>query len=468
MKVFEHKIFKDARFWIVLFFVIRLVGITNAPLESAHNWRQSFTNMVARNFLEVDNNILYPRVDMDGNKDGIVASEFPLFNYLIYLISEVFSYTHWYGRLINLIISSFGIFYFYKSVKLIFKDEVAFYASLSLLSSLWFAYSRKSMPDTFCMSLVIIGIYHALLYYYGNNIKHLLLFFVFASIGVLCKIPALYLLSILALPLFQKNILFKRKLNILITGLLILIATYVWYFYWDPYLLSLCHVELYYPKTLVNGFWELVKFMPETLEKFYFAALESYVAFVLFLLGIFLIIKNKQINMLLIFAISTLFFVLFISKTGFVFSTHSYYVIPYVPVMSLVVGFAFSQLKNPKIKTILIIAIVVEGIINVQHDFRIKNSELYKLRMNEVANKVSKQHDLFVINGGQSPQQIYFLHRKGWSETPENISNSHYLDSLKQMNCKYIFINKNNNQEIHIPNTKKKLFDDKDFMVFEM
>ena len=120
---------RDIRFWIVVFFILRLVGITNPPLETGHNWRQSLTCMIARNFLEIDNTILYPRIDMAGEKTGIIGSEFPFFNYLIYLISELFGYEHWYGRLINLSISSLGIWYFYRLAKEYFSREIAFNAS---------------------------------------------------------------------------------------------------------------------------------------------------------------------------------------------------------------------------------------------------------------------------------------------------------------------------------------------------
>ena len=62
--VIKKNYFTDIRFWILLFFFLRLYGITNAPLEISHNWRQSLTNMIARNFLEIDNNILYPRMTL--------------------------------------------------------------------------------------------------------------------------------------------------------------------------------------------------------------------------------------------------------------------------------------------------------------------------------------------------------------------------------------------------------------------
>ena len=43
------------------------------PLEVAHNWRQTLGAMIARNFLETDNNILYPRIDITGEKTGITG-----------------------------------------------------------------------------------------------------------------------------------------------------------------------------------------------------------------------------------------------------------------------------------------------------------------------------------------------------------------------------------------------------------
>ena len=104
--------FQDIRSIIVFFFLICLFGITNPPLERNHNWRQVTTNMYARNFLEIDNNILYARVDMAGDLTGITAKEFPFFNYLIYMAAEVFGWQHWYGRLISLVITCFGIYFF--------------------------------------------------------------------------------------------------------------------------------------------------------------------------------------------------------------------------------------------------------------------------------------------------------------------------------------------------------------------
>jgi len=104
---------KKIEFWIIFYFVIRLYGITDPPLEIGHHWRQVTGLMVARNFLEVNPNIFFPRVDETNGGTGIIGMEFPIMNYLHYLLSLIFGYQHWYGRLINLTISSLGIYYFY-------------------------------------------------------------------------------------------------------------------------------------------------------------------------------------------------------------------------------------------------------------------------------------------------------------------------------------------------------------------
>ena len=57
---------------IGLFFLLRLIGITNAPLEIAHNWRQVTGLMVARNFLEVDLPVYYLAIQtefIEGEED---------------------------------------------------------------------------------------------------------------------------------------------------------------------------------------------------------------------------------------------------------------------------------------------------------------------------------------------------------------------------------------------------------------
>lgn len=192
-------------FWIVLFFLIRLVGITNLPLEVGHNWRQITGLMVARNYLEVDANIAYPRVDDNCGQTGIIGMEFPSMNYIYFLIAKVFGYTHWYGRLINLLFSSLGVLFFYKLLCVSgIKERIAFFSTLFLSASIWFSFSRKMMPDTYCISLMFIALYYGERYVQEGKLPHIITYTLLCSLAILSKIPAgMYLICCLLL--FLKN-----------------------------------------------------------------------------------------------------------------------------------------------------------------------------------------------------------------------------------------------------------------------
>jgi len=401
----------DIRFWILLFFLLRLIGIINPPLEISHNWRQSLTNMIARNFFEIDSNILYPRIDMAGNATGIIGSEFPFFNYLIYLVSMVFGFEHWYGRLINLIVSSFGIYFFYRLIARICNSRIAFNSALVLLSSIWFAFSRKIMPDTFSVSLVLIGLFYCYDYLMSGARWKLILYFCFATLGILCKIPALCLLSALGILVFVKTIEKERKFLVYLTSIISVSIVALWYFNWVPYLLFTYNYPLYFPKGIIEGIHEILPLLPQFFEKFYFSSLSSYIALACFLGGLILLLRSKDNYLKAGIGFTTLIFLIFIIKTGSVFPLHNYYVIPFTLVMALIAGYGIARVSI-RYQFIILFLIAFEGIANQQHDFFIKDSERYKLSLEKVSDAYIGKKELVVINGGQSPQQIYFLHRR--------------------------------------------------------
>lgn len=464
-KVQIRKILGDIRFWIILLFVLRLVGITNAPLEVSHNWRQSLTNMVARNFLENGANLLYPTIDMAGEKTGIIGSEFPFFNYLIYLFTYLFDYSHWPGRLINLAVSSFGLYYFYKLIKGLITKEVAFNATLVLSVSIWFAFSRKIMPDTFSVSLMIIGLYHVFCYLKTGAKTRLLYFFLFSTLGMLCKIPALSLFSILFILLFIKELDARRKIAIYATGTVAFSIVCVWYFYWVPYLLETYQYQLYFPKGFSEGINEIAPLIPELLERFYFSALHSFIALACCIAGIVFLIKKKQKRVLFGIGVITAVFILFIIKTGAVFPRHSYYIIPFAPVMALIAGYGIAQLSF-KFQYILLVLIAVEGIANQQDDFRIKDSQLYKLGLENITEKLIPEDDLIIINGGPSPQDIYYSHRKGWTVENTSLMNAQYIDSLSNWGAKYLVLDITNFD--HQFNQYKNIYSDEHYSIYAL
>jgi len=457
-----NRLFSDIRFWILLFFIIMMVGITNAPLEVAHNWRQSLTNMVARNFLNTDANIFYPRIDMAGEKTGIIGTEFPLFNYLIYLVSSAFGYTHWYGRLINLIISSLGTYAFFLLVKKIFNDRVAFFSTLVFLASIWFSFSRKIMPDTFSVSLMLIGLLFSLLYLEKGGWLNLSLFLVFTALGMLCKIPALSLLPVVGMLLLNKNYQRKNRIYIFIATGIALAVTFLWYFYWVPTLVETYRYQLYFPKGFVEGITEIMQYSFRFFEKFFFSSLNSFIGFACFILGIYYFFRNEGLLAKLGFLTITIVFLLFAVKTGAVFPLHNYYIIPFTPVMALLAGYALSKF-NSKIAIVVVILISIEGIANQNQDFFIKESQRYMLGLERVADGYIPKDKLIIINGGASPQLIYFANRKGW--TLDALVNENQVDSLKRMGASFLVID---NHTLTRSFSYNRLYSDDSFTIYKL
>ncbi len=440
------KLLGDIRFWILFFLVIRLFGITDPPIEMGHNWRQAYTNMIARNFLEIQAHPFYPRVDHAGHLTGITGMEFPLLNYMIFGMSMIFGFEHHHGRIINLLVSSIGILYFFKSVRLLFNRDVALYSSLVLLLSIWFAFMRKLMPDTFSMALGFIGIYYLIQYLRQGKNLFVLLYFIFITLGILSKLPALILMSPLVILPFIKEVALRRKWISYITSFISVGIVGLWYFYWIPHLNSVYGFPLFYPKEMGEGLAEISGFIPELLEKFYFSAFHSFVAFAVFLLGIFQLFKSKNSWVKWAFGVVCLVFSIFIIKTGNFFPQHNYYIIPFVPFMAILVGMAIESFP-PKWAYLVLIIIGVESIANQQHDFFIRSDKEYVLGLESLCDEYIPKTSRIIINGGNSPMLMYFSHRKGWSVSPSTLKDDFQIRFRKNLGAEYIIIDKHQDME---------------------
>lgn len=444
LKQFSGKIyFQKIEFWIFLFFIIRLIGITNAPLEIAHNWRQVTGLMVSRNFYEQGLSIFFPKIDETNGGSGIIGMEFPLLNYFHYMLSLIFGYEHWYGRLVNLIVSSFGILFFYKSIKCLFNDRLAFFSAYFLIISSWLSYSRKMMPDTFCVSLMFIAIYFGILFFKEGKYKWLFIFFTFLSLALLSKIPAIVYLSVF-IPFIwfskpSKSLLISFSITVFIS----LSLVYYWYFIWCPYLSETYGQWYNLGMGLKEGFYEIKNNFSPTLKRFYFDAFSGFLIFFSAILGLFLMIKNKEKKLISFILSVSFFFFLYIFKSGFYFHHHTYYILPYVPILAMMTAYFVTTLKRTSAVILITFIFTAECIGNQQNDFFIKDSEKYKLSIEKFISPQIKKHDLILITGNGNPQLLYLSHRKGWIYTDEPLISDDYYTKLKQKGCKFFVVDKN-------------------------
>jgi len=432
----------DIRFWIILFFVVRLYGIWFAPIELTHNWRQTTVTMVARNFLEADANPFFPRIDIAGEKSGITGMEFPLLNYLIYLCSLVFGYQHWYGRLIVLLVSSFGLHAFFSLCRKYFDGQIAFNATIVLLFSIWFTYSRKIMPDTFSMSLILFGLWHGLLYLEKYRARNLLLYAGFTILGILSKMPSAYILILLFWPFFNVQRPVQVNLLFVLASGAALLSAFGWYYIWVPYLnQTYGFTHFFMGKSISAGVAELAAHWPETISKFYDVAIK-YIAFAFCLFGLWQAIKQRQKVLLYTSAAGFLAFLPVMLKGGFTFYHHSYYIIPFVPVLALLSGYGIAQIHKVRWRTVILIAIGAEGLLNHMDDFRTKPEYRALLQLEADMDRISNRGDLIVVNSGAFPTPVYFAHRKGWVAFNGELQTPAFTDTLKSKGLKYIVVMK--------------------------
>lgn len=457
---------KYIKYFLLFYFAIRLVGITNPPLETNHNWRQVTGLMVSRNFLEVDPNILYPRVDETNGGTGIIGMEFPTLNYACYVVSEGLGYKHWYGRLINLIISTLGIFFFFKTLVLAgIKDRTALASTIVLASSIWFTFSRKMMPDTYCISIMFMGIYMGLRYLQYSKPRDLVAYVAITTLAVLSKIPAGIYFIILIPFLIAKENSKTNRMKLATATFIPVVSTFVWYFKWNPYLSSEYGSWYNSGKSLSKGLSELTSNIPNVLDNFYFDSFHSYIFIAIFIVGLVMsFIKNEK-KIYIPFLLVASMFAVYMMKSGHYFYNHNYYIIPFVPVMALVAGFALGQIKKQQIFIALLAIGSVEAIANQQHDFFIKESQEYKMTLEQILDDFSSRDDLIAVNGNGNPQLIYLSHRKGWNFSNEQLSNSEFIESVAEKGCKYFVIDKTSFEgESYLPHTM--IYEDDNFIIY--
>lgn len=433
------KLLGDIRLWVLLTALVRLIGITSPPLETAHSWRQAFTNMVARNMAEEGIDLLHPRTDLSGERPGVVASEFPGFNAAVALLYRSFGPAHWYGRLVALVASALGAWAFHALLRQRYGERVAFLAAFILLWSSWFVYGRKSMPDVFSVALVLIALW-AVDRALRTSAWWFALAIPMAAIGGLCKIPAVVLLAPWALMGLEHGI--TRSWRALaLTSLAMAIAPVAWwYFVWQPHLLAAYGNPLYFPYPLAEGLQQLWAHAGRAAERFRFSALMSHAAFLGACLGAWRALRNRDARTASVALGILLPFALIMAKAGDVFALHAYYIIPLVPLLALLAGLGLERLPRGMATAAVLALVVAEGAGMRWTDLTGGDERAYLLEAEGLADRFTGPQDLVATASGLDPRPMYYLHRSGWNLTPEKAQQRHTLDSLAALGLRAVFV----------------------------
>jgi len=458
------KLVSNIFFWIALFFLVHLIGIWNPPIEAAHSWRQATGLMVARNYFEGNTSFWYPMVDETSGGTGIIGMEFPLLYYIQGKLGVLFGFHAGIGRLLNVLISTLGLVYFYALLRRFATEKIAFYSTLLLMVSCFFMYSRKVMPDTEALAVYIIGIYYFFEALRFGRWKDVLLSFMMLSLGLLLKISVLPLLAFVVFA-YVKTSNEPKKTGVFLIPFISLIPACIWYFIWNPYLAA--HFGSWYNLGggLMNGGKAFIESPFLLLQQLVFHPFVSYLAFGLCLYGVIRIVKH---GVSWAWKLSLpLFLVLFTGyalKAGVIFLTHEYYILPMVPLLAILGGYALSTLG--KFSWVFMLLISIEAIGNQLYDFRLNRSEAYKLELGHLAERYIPTQALVAINGNSNPQELYFLGRKGWNLSDNTLRQKGVVNDLTAKGCSYLVVNKRTLS--NLPDYGKIIYDGADYQLIQL
>src|SRR5690606_24175403 len=385
--------------------------------------------------------------------------------YGMYLLSIPFGYQDWYGRLINLIVSSLGLYFFFLLVQRFFTERVAFYATLILTTSLWLIFSRKTMQDTFAVSLVFMGLYCSFQYFDRGRWGPLMCYIVLTTLGILSKIPAGMYLLFPILYLIRNPVPRKRMVGWGIGTLAPLILSYLWYFVYAPYASERYGYWHNLGEPLRDGLRSLVQNMDHVAENFFFQSFHSFVFIGALLMYWVMIIRRKERKHLIAFVSFTLVFAVFMIRSGTYFVQHNYYMIPYIPVMAVMIAKVLTKVPNRKWSVFLLVLGMAEGVVWVARDFTDSPREVYKMNLTEIVRNYSSPDDRIVLVNNGNPIGFYFAHRKGWLQANEEPLSMDKIKEVSGKGARILIVNRHVRRATY---NLPILYEDEDYRIYEL
>ncbi len=411
---------------LLVFFSLRTYRL-DYPLADWHSYRQADTASVARNFYKDGINLLYPQSDsllalsqnQLPNPNRYFINEFPLYNATVALLYQQFGVHEWLGRMVSIVVSTFGALALYLLMRSLFHPIVAIFTLLLYTFNPYQAYySRVFMPDPSFVSFSIIALYFNHLYVTRKSLLFQFLYILAIALATLIKPYAVFIyLPIVYWQVINLRWGFFKPLNLL--GLIVsTIPLVLW-----RYHVSLHPEGQFASQWLLNGgnirftgaFFRWIIF--ERFNKLIFAT----GGFVLFMLGVFASTRSKAGKFLLVWLISILAYITIFAKGNV---THDYYQLPIVPIgiaLAAIGGLyqisrsrSFGQLlSNLFLVGVLSVLMVSFGWFEVRGYFNVNRWEI--IQAGKRVDELTPKDSLVVAPYMGDPAFLYHTNRHGWT-----------------------------------------------------
>lgn len=335
---------------VFLALILRLHQI-EAPLNDRHHFRQSDTYAIVLNLINSGGDILRPQffqTPIPENVNGYYFGEFPIYQGFIFLLFKLFGENLVLARLVNIVLSLGGVAAIYLIGKKLFCEKAGLLAAFTfavLPSSIF--WGRAITPDWLAMISFMAA---TALIMYKNNLWSLALSSLALAITFLIK-P--FYLAFLPFHIFylvdnKQQKLAQALKTIAAIYLLPILALAAWR-WWagsfpdytkDPDYLRLLHYNQGWWK-----FWQTSHWPTLFWQKYFFGELLTTLGGIFSIAGLsyLLITTNKQVRNLFSWAAGAAAITFIISWGS---QVHDYYLLPWLPVASILIGLSASEFIN--------------------------------------------------------------------------------------------------------------------------
>ena len=420
--------------------------------QSVHKWRQSDCASIALNYYQNGMHFFQPEthnLTSDGGTTGNACpSEIPALYYTVAGLYKIFGYHESIFRILNTLLFFIGLFYLFKLFRLLLNDGfwAVLLSVLFLTAPVLVFYGNNFLSNSSALSFSFVGWYYLFRFYKERNQKWFALAMLFFLIAASFKVTALfslvaiggvYISELLNLARFQKGEkLFKYPLKqfMLLAAVFVLIAAWILYarYYNQKH-------DCYYFSTTIFPVWSLDKEgILAVLENIWKIWLPQYFhpsVLILFAISfLFVVLFYKKNLKLLNFALVILFaeVIVYIVLQFWTFKDHDYYTIDmYIfPVILTAAAFFILKAKFPRIFTSIITKCLflffvlfnvyyAHGIIVDRYSGWMNNSgqlsDFYTVTPFLRENGITADDTVIAIPD-YSHVSLYLMNQKGWTE----------------------------------------------------
>ncbi|MCX6031084.1 MAG: glycosyltransferase family 39 protein [Chloroflexi bacterium] len=200
---------RRARMPLVALLILLTVASRGIRLDAAyldhHSHRQTDMATLARNFYEVNPNILYPQVNWRADAPNYIESTFPLLPWLTGLGYRIAGEQPWVGRGLVALFAALEVVAIFGLVSLYWGQAAGFLAALFLaLSPMAVYFGRVLIDDTPSMALTVAGLWGVAAWARGGRRWRLALGLLAITLALMVKIVAVYVYFPLLVVVWQR------------------------------------------------------------------------------------------------------------------------------------------------------------------------------------------------------------------------------------------------------------------------